>query len=72
MATEPLRPKGRNGTLFSLNEAIEAVDLAKEASRITQAKAAFGCVVALLSIIRVGFFLVPIDQPLTDAVYRTR
>jgi len=72
MATEPQQPKGQNGTLFSLNEAIEALDLAKEASRITQAKAAFGSVVVLLSIIRVGFLLVPIDQPMTNAVYRTR
>ena len=55
MTVRPQQPKGRDGALSSLNVAIAAVDLAKEDSRITQAKAAFGSVGVLLAIIRAGF-----------------
>jgi len=72
MAAKSQRPKGRDDTLSSLNGAIEAVDLVKGGSRITQAKAAFGSVVVLLSIIRVGFLLVPIDRLLANVIYRTQ
>jgi len=72
MTAKSQRPKGRGDTLSSLNGAIEAVDLAKGGSRITQAKAAFGSVVVLLSIIRVGFLLVPIDRLLANVIYRTQ
>ena len=51
------RPKGRDGVLSSLNLAIEAMNIAKEVSSITPAKAVFGSVYALLMIIRVFFFL---------------
>jgi len=57
MATKSQQPKGRNGTLSSLNVAIEALNLAKEASSITPAKAVFGSVSILLTMIRVRFLL---------------
>jgi len=59
MAAKSRQPKGPDGALSSLNGAIEALDLAKEDSRITQAKATFGSVGALLVMIRVGFLLIP-------------
>jgi len=49
------RPKGRGGILSSLTVAIEATNLAKEISSITPAKAVFGSVNVLLTMIRVGF-----------------
>ena len=45
--------KGRDGVLSMLNVAIETLNLAGEISSITQAKAAFGTVSALLTMIRV-------------------
>ena len=53
MGTDARRPKGRDGTLSSLNVAIEALNLAKEISFITPAKAVFGSVSSLLTMIRV-------------------
>ena len=47
------RPKGRGGILSSLNVAIEAMNLAKEISSITPAKAVFGSVSVFLTMIRV-------------------
>ena len=47
------RPKGRNGALSSLNVTIEAMNIAKEISAIAPAKAAFGSVSVLLTMIRV-------------------
>jgi len=52
------RPKGRKGTLSSLNMVIDAVNLAKEISGIPPAKAAFDSVSALLTMIRVRCLLV--------------
>jgi hypothetical protein len=48
-------PKGRDGVLSTLNVVIEALSLAKEVSSITPAKAAFGSVSVLLTMIRVRF-----------------
>jgi len=48
---------GRDGALSLLNLAIEAMNIAKEVSSITPAKAVFGSVYVLLTIIRVFFFL---------------
>ena len=56
MDTKPQQPKGRGGTLSSLNVAIETMNLAKEISSITPAKAVFGSVSILLTMIRVRFF----------------
>jgi hypothetical protein len=54
MATEPPRPNGRDNTLPALNEAIDALNLTKEASSIdAPAKAVFGSVGVLLTTIRV-------------------
>ena len=47
------RPKGRGRTISSLNAAIEAMNLAKEVSSITPAKAVFGSVSILLTMIKV-------------------
>jgi len=69
MTTESQQPKGQDGALSSLDKAIAAVELAKADSKITQAKAAFGSVVILLAIIRVGT-LVSIDKPLANLVHR--
>ena len=55
MATKFQRPKGREGALSLLNAAIDAVNLAKEASSITPAKAAFGAAGVLLTMIKVRF-----------------
>ena len=55
MAAKPQPPKGRDGTLSSLNIAIEAMNLAKEVSSITPAKAVFGSVSILLAMVRVCF-----------------
>ena len=55
MDTESRHQKGRDGTLSSLNVAIEALNLAKEASSVTPAKAVFSSVSILLTMIRVRF-----------------
>jgi len=57
MEADPQRPKGRDGTLSSLNIAIEAMNLAKEVSSITPAKAVFGSVSILLMMVRVRFLV---------------
>jgi hypothetical protein len=49
--------KGRDGLLSSLNVAIDGLNLAKEVSSITPAKAVFGSVAILLTMIRVAFRL---------------
>ena len=58
MAETSKRPKEREGAVSTLNAAIEALNLAKEISSITPAKAAFGSVSVVLAMIRVGFLLV--------------
>ena len=57
MEAKPQRPKEQNGTLSSLNIAIEAMNLAKEVSSITPVKAVFGSVSILLIMIRVRFLV---------------
>ena len=46
-------PKGKEGVTSALNAAIEAVNIAKELSSVTPAKAVFGSVGLLLATIRV-------------------
>ena len=53
MDANPQQPKGHDGVLSLLNAAIEAVNLAKEISSITPAKAVFGSVSTLLTMIKV-------------------
>ena len=53
MAKKSQLSKGQDGTVSSLNLAIEAMNLAKEVSSFTPAKAVFGSVSVLLTMIRV-------------------
>ena len=48
------RPKGQDGVLSALNVAIEGLNLAKEISSVTPAKAVFGSVSVLLAMIRIN------------------
>jgi hypothetical protein len=57
MADNSPRPKGRDGALSTLGVAIDGLNLAKELSGITPAKAVFGSVAILLIMIRVSSFL---------------
>ena len=57
------RPKGRDIVISTLNMTIDALDLAKDISGIDPAKAAFGSVSALLTMIRVRF---PPPHPAID------
>ena len=52
---KPRRPKGQDGTLSSLNVAIDALNLTKEAPGATLGKAAFDSTSFLLIKIRVSF-----------------
>ena len=65
MEIESRRPKGREGAILALNGSIEVLNLAKELSSITPAKAVFGSVSVILSIIRVSFLLV-LCRPTAD------
>ena len=62
MTTTSQRQKGRVGALSALNAAVEALNLAKEISSITPAKAVFGSVCFLLAMIGVYFFLFHNEQ----------
>lgn len=53
METGPQLPKEREGVTSALNGAIEAMNLAKEISGVTPAKAVFGTVSVILTMIRV-------------------
>jgi len=55
MATESQRQKRRDVAISSLNAAIVALNIMKEATSITPAPAVFGTVSVLLTMIRVRF-----------------
>ena len=55
MATESRHSKGHDHILSFLDVAIEGLNLAKEVSSITPAKALFGSASVLLTMIRVRF-----------------
>ena len=57
MADKSQRPRGRDAVLSSLNMAIDALNLAKELSSVTPAKAVFGTVTILLTMIKVRSLL---------------
>jgi len=57
MADKPQQPQGRDGILSSLNMAIDGLNLTKEALSATPAKAIFGSVAILLTMIRVSSLL---------------
>ena len=63
MDTKSERPKGRDSALSSLNLAIEGLNLAKEISSITPAKAVFGSVSVLLAMIRVRALVFGHEMP---------
>ena len=65
------RSKRQDVTLSTLNAAIEAMNLAKEVSSMTPAKAIFGSVSVILAMIRVGPLLVRPDEPQAN-VHRIR
>ena len=57
MNTDSQRPGGREGATSALNTAIEDIDLAEKVSSIAPARAVFGLVGILLTLIRVRFLL---------------
>ena len=58
MTDKPQQPKGPgDGVLFTLNLAIDSLNLAKEVASVTPAKAVFGTVAVLLAMIRVSLLL---------------
>ena len=57
MDTKSQQPKGRDATISTLNLAIEALNLLKDASGIVPAQIAFTSVSALLAMIRVRSLL---------------
>jgi len=58
MEAESQRPKGREKTISALNVAIETLNLAKELSSITPAKAVFSSASVILATIRVSPLLI--------------
>jgi len=66
------QPKRRNNVLSTLNMTIEVLNLAKEVSSNTPAKAAFGSVSAILVLIRVRSFLSYLDEFQAHMRYRTQ
>ena len=57
MKDDSQQPEGRDGVLSSLNMAIDGLNLAKELSSITPAKAVCGAAAVLLTMIRVSSLL---------------
>ena len=57
MEAKSQRPKERGNTILVLNAAIEALNLAKELSSITPAKAVFGSVSVILTTIKVSLLV---------------
>ena len=68
MATET---QGQNDTLSLLNTAIDALDLTKESTGATPARAAFTSASALLTLIKVRFLPIYVGR-LSANVRRTR
>jgi len=57
METDSQPPGGREGATSALNAAIQDTNLAENVSSIASAKAVFGSVTVLLTLIRVRFLL---------------
>jgi hypothetical protein len=57
MDPDTQRQKRQHNVISWLNVTIEAMNLAKEVSSITPAKAVFASVSVILTMVRVGFFL---------------
>lgn len=63
METKSQQQKGRDGTLFnSLDSAVDALDLARDATSVKQARDAFPFTNVLLATIRVGSVLVLVGR----------
>jgi len=62
VASGPQQTKSREGVILALNVAIEAMNLAKDVSSIPPAKAVFGSVSFVLTMIRVSFLLARVDR----------
>jgi len=62
MEAKSQRPKEQEGTISVLNAAIEAMNLAKELSSVTPAKAVFGSVSVILTMTRVCFPPICVDR----------
>ena len=60
MATKTQRLQGHNDVLSLLNMAIDALNLAKEATSVAPAKTAFTSTGVLLAMIKVGFLPVQV------------
>ena len=61
MEAKSQRRKGQESKISALNAAIEALNLAKELSSVTPAKAVFGSVSVILTMIRVSSLLSSVD-----------
>ena len=61
------QPKGQDGVLSTLNLAIDGLNLAKEVASVTPAKAAFGAVAILVTMIRVSPLLSYNERPQAHA-----
>lgn len=68
MGTIPQRTKSRDGVLSALNVTIEGLNLAKEISSVTPARAVFSSVSALLVMIRVNLLSIYACRPLIDCI----
>lgn len=69
MADKSQRLRRRDGIVSSLNAVVDGLNLAEELSSITPAKAVFGSVSALLTVIRVIFLPAHFSRFLAN-VYR--
>jgi len=61
MDAKTQRPKDREGAISALNAAVEVLNIIKEVASVTPAKAAFGSVSVLLTMIRVCLALLCSD-----------
>jgi len=61
MEAKSQQPKGQESKISALNAAIEALNLAKELSSVSPAKAVFGSVSVILTMIRVSSLLFSVD-----------
>ena len=66
METKPQRLKGTDGAIFSLNAAINTLDLARGTTNVKPAKDAFASASLLLTTIRVSFVPVHVNWAVAD------
>jgi hypothetical protein len=62
----PRSPKERDGVLATLDVFVQALNLAKDTCGVPPAQIAFGAASALLSMIRVRFYILCGDELLTN------